>query len=235
MGDRRTGLGAAIDDAREGIDDDQPGETGDLFGGLQLEQSPFAVGKNGCTPNLKRGRGRPKNSRNRRTQEMIDFLLTRHRDPLIAGFDVMAMGPAGVAAAFLADDAGQVTNENMRFALEWWRKVWSETLGYIHTRQPLAVKVEETKALEITLGNFGQSSQQVMADALAALGDMSGLSPDLRETILAQVSAVASGQATGHMGLSESAMITEASSVADAEVLESKVLEEGESSNDTEG
>lgn len=90
----------------------------------------------------RRGPGRPKGARNRRTEATLAYLMARHRMPL---------------EGLLAMAEMEVEELAMRLKcspLDAWqekRLCWIAALPYCHQRQPLAVDVTDRKIVHLTI------------------------------------------------------------------------------------
>lgn len=91
---------------------------------------------------LRQGPGRRPGSRNRRTQEMVDYLLSKYPIPLEGLLRIASMSIDEIRAELKCDalEAGQ----ERRLAL-------IAALPYIHQRQPIAVDVTNHKAVHLTI------------------------------------------------------------------------------------
>lgn len=98
----------------------------------------------------RRGPGRPRGSKNRRTEEWTRFLLASYGSPIEALAKVMRAGPAR-----LARELGIDTVE----AFDRWAKVCVELAPYLHQKQPTAVAVDGAPAAPLFIG----VSQQFVA------------------------------------------------------------------------
>ena len=96
------GVGAALDQAVEG----QAGMGEIVQAGLFEELEPCETGKldaasplAAALPSAARKPGRPKGSKNRRTEAVTAWLLTQHRHPLSVMMEAYSMSPRDFAQA----------------------------------------------------------------------------------------------------------------------------------------
>lgn len=93
--------------------------------------------------------GKPKGARNKRNQEIADYILSRYRDPLIGLADVVST-PVPMLAKLLNCKAIE--------AAEFWRKCAAELALYVHQKQPTAVHVKSSSAGFIAIVDERQAS-----------------------------------------------------------------------------
>jgi hypothetical protein len=86
--------------------------------------------------------GRPPGSRNRRTVEMVDYLLSRYTSPL--------EGLLAIAQARVDELAERLQCSKLE-ALQEKRFAWAAALPYLHQRQPLAVNLNSHKLVQLTI------------------------------------------------------------------------------------
>ena len=94
------------------------------------------------TPAPAPGRGRPAGSRNKRTAEWADFLLTRYGSPL----EVLAQ----IAKADVADLVASLGCDRLA-ALQEKRHAAVALAPYIHQRQAVAIDLTQRQAVELTI------------------------------------------------------------------------------------
>lgn len=87
-------------------------------------------------------RGRPPGSRNRRTQEIVDYLTSKYPLPLEGLLRMAAMSIEEIVA-----ELGCTKLE----AQQEKRQAWIATLPYIHQRQAIAVDVTNHKMVHLTI------------------------------------------------------------------------------------
>ena len=153
MGDARSGISGALRELAEGAEplDQAEAETADLFGdqtapdwGSPLRGSPVF---SGGSPAQKRKRGRPEGSRNLVTKEVVEKILARYPHPLIGMAEVAATAPYDLARTLLqvnaeGEERGRVTEEQLRWAYDFWFKVTAEFTEYVATKQPRQLMAE---------------------------------------------------------------------------------------------
>lgn len=97
------------------------------------------------------GKGRPAGSKNRRTQEMADFILSQYRSPLIALAETYSR-PVQDLAKELACDKLEAFKLQMAAA--------KELAPYVHQKMPMAVDVGEGGLIGLTI-NLGNHANEV--------------------------------------------------------------------------
>lgn len=136
----KLGLKAAVEKAQE--------ETRELRQAEQLALLPLAADDGepaedgGQAP---RGRGRPKGARNRRTEEMVDYLLSRHTSPLEFLATVYTR-PVEVLAAEVEC--------SKREALAMQIAAAEKLAPYLHQRQPTAVELDAKGEVHLVIGSL---------------------------------------------------------------------------------
>jgi len=193
MGDKRSGFSGAVADA---IDQADPlldeVETLDLFDGDPDAGSPvgassFAQGKGGGVVQRKKP-GRPKGAKNVSTQQMIDFINSRYRHPLLGLADIAATRPEDIAQLILPrDEEGrvlrrwvgslgdgslepyQISKDDMKWALDFWKQCTMELAEYLTPKQPRDLVSPEGLPPIIHL-NLGAQIAPGVASAGVALG-----------------------------------------------------------------
>ena len=98
---------------------------------------------------LLRARGRPPGARNRRTEEWVEYLMTRYTSPL--------EGLLRLATMTLEEIMAEAKCKRLE-ALQERRHAMIAALPYIHQRQPIAVDVTNHKVVNLTIidGELGQ-------------------------------------------------------------------------------
>lgn len=174
MTDRKEGLTAAIEllgGAGEPAvaEGDQP----ELFEADAPLPMPPARGVSGPKG------GRPKGARNRRTQEWVEYLLSRYRSPLVFLLEAYSRSPRELAEQLqlykfhegklvLAPvlDANGVQLRDAAGELRWQPSLATgeaaeiqvraaiAALPYLHQRQPLAIEVQDEKRGLLVIGNL---------------------------------------------------------------------------------
>lgn len=120
--------GAAEEQLPLGLDgaDEEAGP----FGDSEIEVAGWAC---------RRGPGRPRGSRNRRSEDLIQWLLRGYRHPLQELMDAIALGPPGLAEAW------QIRRAD---AAALWARLVAEALPYFESRKPVALQVD-TRAIAL--------------------------------------------------------------------------------------
>lgn len=155
MADEKHGIGGAIANQ---VEDAPPTDEAeqvelDIFADLAVLGDPV----NKLIP-ARGGPGRPKGAKNKRTQEWSDFILARHRSPL--------MGLAEIVSTPIPILAQQLSCKRIE-AAEFWRKCSVELARYLHQAQPVAVQVDHPTAGMLTVINLAAPGpgQQAAASA----------------------------------------------------------------------
>lgn len=173
MTDRKEGLTAAIEMLGAGEAPAAEGEQPELFEAEAPLPMPPARGVSGP-----RG-GRPRGARNRRTQEWVEYLLSRYRSPLVFLLETYHRSPRELAeqlelykfhegklvlapvldenGVHLRDEAGELrwqpalaTGE----AAEIQVRAAIAALPYLHQKQPLAIDIQEDKRGLLVIGHL---------------------------------------------------------------------------------
>lgn len=131
-----SGERAALEAVGLGFEDEDEGEQFDLLGMPQTASLLLLRQKND-------GPGRPKGSRNKRTERTVAFLLARHRDPREVLLE-MAEARVDELAASLGCTAYQAYQEKRLAAIG--------VLPYVAQRQPLAIEMTGVQPIHIHIG-----------------------------------------------------------------------------------
>lgn len=124
-----------------------------------------------------RGRGRPPGSRNRATQEMVDYLAAKgYGMPLERLAQIYSADPV-----LLAAELGLTRGD----AIDLICKAASAALPYVHRKQPVAVDMQGKGMLQLVIGDVGQApidaaddhGLSVVLDAIAAATETPEISP----------------------------------------------------------
>jgi hypothetical protein len=102
------------------------------FGGELIEAAEWTERKRG---------GRPRGSRNRRSEELVGWLLKGYRHPLHEAMDAISAGPVELAQRW------QIKRSE---AAAIWRQLVGEVLPYFESRKPVALQVD-TRAIQLIL------------------------------------------------------------------------------------
>lgn len=118
------------------------------------------------TDQLRRGRGRPAGSRNRRTQDWAEYLLSRYRSPLVVLAETYSRPAAELAAELGCSrlEAGQMQ-----------LKAAAELAPYLHGKMPVEVNLSgranlvlSVPGLDVPLGVSEGGSSGLMIDVTPA-------------------------------------------------------------------
>ncbi len=104
-----------------------------------------------------RGPGRPRGARNRRTEEWVDYLLSRYRSPLIALAETYSR-PVAVLAAEL--------NTSRLEAFKLQISAAKELAPYLHQRQPLGIQVDSRGVVQLVIAGDAPAEAVQAADGL---------------------------------------------------------------------
>lgn len=146
------GVRAALDQAVEGGAD--MGEI--VQAGLFEELEPCETGAldapsplSGALPSAGRRPGRPKGSKNRRTEAVTAWLLTQHRHPLAVMMEAYSMAPAAFAKSIgIASPDADTLLDIVKLQLRMAEAV----APYVAQKLPQAVQVEGGAALTLNFG-----------------------------------------------------------------------------------
>ena len=170
MGEKLTGAAKALNlDERaralavQNAAADPEGDQLGLFEGSSVFGT-IVVGTDRIVPN---GRGRPKGSQNKSTAELVKYLQSKGRHPLVGLAEIVAT-PIDVLARTLGCEKLE--------AAEFWRKCAGELAPYMAQKQPMALQVEGANAGTLNLvvgvnvggdggGQFGLTATLATAQA----------------------------------------------------------------------
>lgn len=153
------GVSAALDQAVQGeadmaevvqaglFEELEPCETGNL-----TAPSPLAA----ALPSAVRKPGRPKGSKNRRTEAVTAWLLTQHRHPLSVMMEAYSMSPTAFAKAIgIASPDSDTLLDIVKLQLRMAEAV----APYVAQKLPQAVQVEGGAALTLNFGGVHLGAQ----------------------------------------------------------------------------
>lgn len=89
-----------------------------------------------------RGRGRPPGSRNKRTDEMVDYLLARYQSPLVVLAEIYSR-----SLDVLVAELGCEKIEAFRLQVEAARNL----APYVHQKQPVAVEIDPSGVVRLII------------------------------------------------------------------------------------
>jgi len=123
---------------------------------VQSAEDGVATG-DAATPDqeTRRGPGRPKGSRNRRTDEWVNFLLSRYQSPLVVLAETYSR-PVAVLAAELNCDIIEAARIQLQAA--------KELAPYLHQKLPMADTDGQQGAVELTFRVSPEMAQALEAD-----------------------------------------------------------------------
>lgn len=146
------GVGAALDQAVEG----QAGMGEIVQAGLFEELEPCETGKldaasplAAALPSAARKPGRPKGSKNRRTEAVTAWLLTQHRHPLSVMMEAYSMSPSDFAKAIGINSPDPDTLLDI---VKLQLRMAEAVAPYVAQKLPQAVQVEGGAALTLNFG-----------------------------------------------------------------------------------
>ena len=147
MSDEKEGLNAAVNAAMEAFGDAEPGEKLE-----QLALLPLPLDKGSEETEIDaRGRGRPKGSKNKRTEAWTEFLLSNYRSPLEALAQIVAK-PVRALAKELKCSRLEAFKLQIQAA--------KELAPYVHQKQPTAVDLKADNAVNLAIILGDPSAQQ---------------------------------------------------------------------------
>lgn len=142
---------------------------------LSLLDEPETESGQAKVQHLRRGPGRPPGSRNKRTERMVQWLLSHHRDPRERLLAVTDMHPADLAA---------LLGCKMLEAVQEQRLCAQAVLPFIAQRQPLAIDVTNRSVVYLTINEGGQVGADSQGIGLtASILDLEPLSDDPLEPV----------------------------------------------------
>lgn len=106
------------------------------------------------------GPGRPAGSRNRRTSDWTDFILTRYRSPLLFLADTYTR-----PVDDLAREIGCDRDEALKIQIDAAKNL----APYVHQKQPVAVEVDGKGVVTLILEGFGGQPAALPGDAAVVI------------------------------------------------------------------
>lgn len=167
------GVGAALDQAMEG----EAGMGEIVQAGLFEELEPCEVGNLDASSPLvtalpagRRKVGRPKGSKNRRTEAVTAWLLTQHRHPLSVMMEAYSMSPTDFAKAIGitspdADTLLDIVKLQLRMA--------EAVAPYVAQKLPQAVQLQGGASLTLAFGGVDLGRSGVSSPARGEAGEIS--------------------------------------------------------------
>lgn len=110
---------------------------------------------------VERGAGRPKGSKNRRTEEWTRYVTARYGSPLEALAKVMQGGPEELARKLGVD---------LVEGFDRWVRVTEALLPYLHGKQPTAVTVDGAAPAPVVLQVTPEAAARMAAAPAEAAG-----------------------------------------------------------------
>lgn len=101
--------------------------------------------------------GRPKGSKNRRTEDVARYILSNYRDPLTALAQIVSTP---------IHDLAKLTGMKPVDALDFWRRCAVDLLPYLHKRQPVAIETTGASAGMLTVINLAAPGGAAVAPVL---------------------------------------------------------------------
>jgi hypothetical protein len=167
------GVRTALDQAMEG----EAGMAEVVQAGLFEELEPCETGAldapsplSAALPSAGRRPGRPKGSKNRRTEAVTAWLLQQHRHPLAVMMEAYSMTPRELAAriGIASPDADQLMD-----LLKLQLRMAEAVAPYVAQRLPQAVQVEGGAALTVNFGGVQLAGSGVSVPARGAAPEIS--------------------------------------------------------------
>lgn len=156
----KSGLGSAVDALMEGQEPPAPNaEQLPLLPGAGESQEAIPTEGEGAPPGH-RGPGRPPGARNKRTEEWTEYILSRHKSPLVFLAEQYTKSLKELVEELKCDplDARKLQVQAAR-----------DLAPYVHQKQPVAMEIEgKGRVLLIASGLPG--APELSSDALTALG-----------------------------------------------------------------
>jgi hypothetical protein len=106
-------------------------------------------------------RGRPKGSKNRRTEEWARYVTSRYGSPLEALARVMHDGPAALAREL---------GVSLVDGFDRWLRVTEALMPYVHGKQPTAVTLDNVAAAPVVLQVTPDAAARMTAAPAEAMG-----------------------------------------------------------------
>lgn len=135
------------------------------------EEGGAVEGKRAALPE-KRGRGRPEGSLNKRTLALLNYFLSRYRDPLVVLGETYSR-PLGELAGELMAILGvkELTWDQLIDLLKLQNQAASQALPYVHSKRPQDVKLDAPGGvtLNFNLGGEGARTPTVHDDGTVTL------------------------------------------------------------------
>jgi hypothetical protein len=120
-------------------------------------------------------RGRPKGSKNRRTEEWARYVTSRYGSPLEALARVMHDGPAALA---------QELGVSLVEGFDRWLRVTEALLPYVHGKQPTAVTLDGAPPAPVLLQVTPDAAMRMAASPEEAMGVLKiALNQDLSDAV----------------------------------------------------
>jgi hypothetical protein len=120
-------------------------------------------------------RGRPKGSKNRRTEEWARYVTSRYGSPLEALARVMHDGPAALA---------QELGVSLIEGFDRWLRVTEALLPYVHGKQPTAVTLDGAPPAPVLLQVTPDAAMRMAASPEEAMGVLKiALNQDLSDAV----------------------------------------------------
>ena len=135
------------------------------------EEGGAVEGESAALPE-KRGRGRPEGSLNKRTLALLNYFLSRYRDPLVVLGETYSR-PLGELAGELMAILGvkELTWDQLIDLLKLQNQAASQALPYVHSKRPQDVKLDAPGGvtLNFNLGGDGAQTPTVHDDGTVTL------------------------------------------------------------------
>ena len=174
----KSGVASALDRFRELAEKRlaeaaEPGEAQlPLLPIAPAEEGGAVEGEAGAALPEKRGRGRPEGSLNKRTLALLNYFLSRYRDPLVVLGETYSR-PLGELAGELMAILGvkELTWDQLIDLLKLQNQAASQALPYVHSKRPQDVKLDAPGGvtLNFNLGGDGAQTPTVHEDGTVTL------------------------------------------------------------------
>lgn len=147
----KEGLNAALTEAMERVGDLEPGEKAEQLALLPL---PLDDEDDDQAETEARQRGRPKGSKNKRTEAWTAYLLSNYRSPLEAMVQAYCMP---------VHDLAELLGCKLLDAFKLQILAAKEAAPYLHQKQPVAVDIQGKPPVSLTINTGAPAGQPVAA------------------------------------------------------------------------
>lgn len=165
------GVGKALEEVLDGEGEPEALDVAGLFDDLDETETGALDAASPLSEllNAPKARGRPRGSKNRRTEAIVGWLLAQHRHPLSVMMEAYSMSPAELAAriGLKEPDLLEVFKLQMRMA--------EAVAPYVAQRLPQAVQIDAKGSLSIAFEGVSLPARGAPAAGNVVDGDAMGL------------------------------------------------------------